>query len=58
MNHQNAKINQYLSNNTSNNMHINQKYKNKKNLVINEYNYKAVSKKNNGHNYFNGIFNK
>ena len=58
MNHQNAKINQYLSNNTSNNMHINQKYKNKKNLVINEYNYKAVSKKNNGQNYFNGIFNK
>ena len=58
MNHQNAKINQYLSNNTSNNLHINQKYKNKKNLVINEYNYKAVSKKNNGQNYFNGIFNK
>ena len=58
MNHQNAKINQYLSNNTSNNMHINQKYKTKKNLVINEYNYKAVSKKNNGQNYFNGIFNK
>ena len=59
MNHRNAKINHYFSNNTSNNMNANQNlYKTKKNLVINEYNYKAVSKKNNDQNYFNIIFNK
>ena len=59
MNHQNAKINHYLSNNTSNNIQANQNlYKSKKNLVINDYNYKAVSKKNNEQNYFNRILNK
>ena len=59
MNHRNAKISHYLSNNTSNNMHTNQNlYKSKKNLIINEYNYKAVSKKNNDQNYFNRILNK
>ena len=59
MNHRNAKISHYLSNNTNNNMHTNQNlYKSKKNLIINEYNYKAVSKKNNDQNYFNRILNK
>ena len=59
MNHRNAKINHYLSNNTSNNLNLNQNsLKNKKNLVINEYNYKASSKKSNGQNYFNRFLNK
>ena len=56
VNHRNTKINQYLSSNTN---YINTNYTNhnknqsKKNLIINEYNYKAVPKINQEQNYFN-----
>ena len=56
MNHVNIKVNQYLTNN-SNNVHQNQNLnKRKKNLVINEYNYKVAPKKNYEQNYFNKFF--
>ena len=61
VNHRNTKINQYLSSNTN---YINTNYtnhnknKSKKNLIINEYNYKAVPKINQEQNYFNRFFKK
>ena len=61
VNHRNTKINQYLSSNTN---YINTNYtnhnknKSKKNLIINEYNYKAVQKINQEQNYFNRFFKK
>jgi hypothetical protein len=61
VNHRNTKINQYLSSNTN---YINSNYtnhnknKSKKNLIINEYNYKAVPKINQEQNYFNRFFKK
>ena len=61
VNHRNTKINQYLSSNTN---YINTNYTNhnknqsKKNLIINEYNYKAVPKINQEQNYFNRFFKK
>ena len=55
MNHRNIKVNQYLTN--SNNIYPNQNLnKNKKNLVINEYNYKVAPKKNQEQNYINKLF--
>ena len=56
MNHRNIKVNQYLSNNSNINQHQNNK--SKKNLVINEYNHKAIPKINPEQNYFNRIFKK
>ena len=61
VNHRNTKINQYLSSNTNyiNTNYTNQnKNKSKKNLIINEYNYKAVPKINQEQNYFNRFFKK
>ena len=61
VNHRNTKINQYISSNTN---YINTNYTNhnknqsKKNLIINEYNYKAVPKINQEQNYFNRFFKK
>ena len=56
VNHRNTKINQYLSSNTNYTNH--NKNKSKKNLIINEYNYKAVPKINQEQNYFNRFFKK
>ena len=61
VNHRNTKINQYLSSNTNyinTNYTNHNKYKSKKNLIINEYNYKAVPKINQEQNYFNRFFKK
>jgi hypothetical protein len=59
MNHRNTKPNHYLTNNSNqNNIQRQTSYKNKKNLVINEYNYKVVPKINPEYNYFNRFFKK
>ena len=59
MNHRNTKVNQYLStNNEQNNIQRQTSYKNKKSLVINEYNYKIAPKINQGQNYFNRFYKK
>ena len=59
MNHRNTKVNQYLpTNSNQNNIQRQTSYKNKKSLVINEYNYKVVPKINPEYNYFNRFFKK
>jgi hypothetical protein len=59
MNHRNTKVNQYLpTNSNQNNIQRQTSYKNKKSLVINEYNYKIAPKINPGQNYFNRFYKK
>ena len=55
LNHKNLKINQFMTN-SNNNYKDKTIYKNKRNLVINEYNYKAVPKINMEQNYVNRFF--
>lgn len=55
LNHKNLKINQFMTNSNNNNKDKTI-YKNKRNLVINEYNYKAVPKINMEQNYVNRFF--
>ena len=57
VNQKNIKVNQYFSNNKNSNTKQTS-YKNKKHLIINDYNFKAVPKINHEQNYFNRFFKK